>query len=114
MPSPEPDIKVLAAQVLSLSQAMRVAAQAGDWEALGRCQQAREALMPLVFGDTEDQRPAGWLADPERVAQAQALLELDRETLALSTRQSQSLQASMSGLQQGVRGQRAYQAINDL
>ena len=107
-------MKTLAAQVLSLSQAMRAAAQAGNWEALGHCQQAREALMPVVFGDSEDHRPAAWLTDPERVALARTLLELDRETLALSTRQSQSLQASMSGLQQGAKGQRAYQAINDL
>lgn len=114
MPSPEPDLNILSAQVLDLSQAMRMAAQAGDWTALGRCQQAREALMPVVFGDTGDHRPAAWLADPERVALARTLLELDRETVALSTRQSQSLQASMSGLQQGAKGQRAYQAINDL
>lgn len=99
---PAADLQGLIEQALILSQQMFEAAGSADWERLIALESERQPLLPMIFA--EELR-----ALPEQSAlQLQEMLDLDRQTVALSAQGRDQLGRELRTIAQGRQATNAY------
>lgn len=92
-----------AGKIVRLSERMRDMARAQDWDALARLEQERQKSLESLF--SHPHMPEGL----EQIAEAlQEVIELDRESIALSEKVKDDLGLALNRQSQGRRALRSY------